>query len=124
MSQPDIDFELYVANYYRNKVNNCKSRGIEFNLSLQSVRNLLSAKKCPYTGVALTRPRDGISLPTDITIDRIDNRKGYVKGNVQAISYAANNFKSYIENPQRNITPMQAIKVLQRVDKVRKEGSE
>jgi len=68
------DFEMFVLSYYQNKVQSCKDRGIEFKLNLVSVRNMLSAKKCGYTGLELTRGKKGLGmLSTDVTIDRIDN---------------------------------------------------
>jgi hypothetical protein len=54
----------------------CKSKGWEFNLNLTSIRNLYRAKKCYFTGTLLTSKNR--------TIDRIDNTKGYIKGNVVA----------------------------------------
>jgi hypothetical protein len=48
----------------------------------------------------MTKPSLSTPRPTDITIDRIDNTKGYVPGNVMAISRMANNFKSIFENPK------------------------
>lgn len=78
-----------------------RDRGIEFELSHSDVRRLLSRKTCAYTGVTLTR---GIKLdsnkphikqlPTARTIDRIDATKGYVKGNVVAVSHLANQMKN------------------------------
>ena len=103
----DVAFELYVARFYRNKVDRARRDGYEFALSLISVRNLLIAKRCYYTGREMTLPsynRDG-NVPgnvpqrsTDVTIDRVDNSLGYVKGNVVACCKAANSFKSRLEN--------------------------
>lgn len=122
------EFELFVTNYYQNKIQSAKDRGIEFKLNLVSVRNLLRTQKCPYTGITLTVPRQGKgSLSSDITIDRIDNKKGYIKGNVQAISNVANNFKSIFENPQYPVTMATAEKMLKKmqskIKKVKEEKS-
>lgn len=104
----NVSFEIYVANYYRNKVKNARKAGHVFTLSLQSVHNMLSAQRCYYTGVRLTRPptsaqgelKQGYKIrPTDVTIDRVDSAKGYVKGNVVACSHAANSAKGMFENP-------------------------
>lgn len=112
------DFELFVLSYYQNKVQSCKDRGIEFKLNLVSVRNLLSAKKCAYTGLELTRGKKGLGMTsTDVTIDRIDNSKGYVKGNVIAVSNVANNFKSIFENPVYKIDMQMAEKALVKMQK-------
>lgn len=119
MKFTNTEFELFVAQYYQNKVDSCKDRKIEWKLSLISVRNLLRTKKCPWTGIVLTIPRGKgkPQLSTDITIDRIDNTRGYVPGNVIAVSRVANNFKSIFENPQYPIDMETAKKMLTKVQK-------
>lgn len=119
MKFTSAEFELFVARYYQNKVESCKDRGVEWKLSLISVRNLLKTKKCPWTGIILTVPRGQgkPQLSTDITIDRIDNSKGYVPGNVIAVSSVANNFKSIFENPQYPIDMQTAQKALGKMQK-------
>jgi hypothetical protein len=113
MKFANVDFELFVADYYKNKVESCKARGVEWKLSLVSVRNLLRTVNCPYTGAAMTMPRPGKgTITTDITIDRIDNKQGYVPGNVMACSSIANNFKSMFENPQYPISMKTAERML------------
>lgn len=95
----DASFDLYVADKLRRKADNARERGIEFNMTFQAMKNILSAKKCHYTGLPLTKPRIG-TMPlrgSDLTIDRIDCAKGYVKGNVVACSYAANQLKAQVE---------------------------
>jgi len=62
-----------------------KSRNIEFNLSLTSVKNLMKAKRCHYTRKELSN--------NNRSIDRIDNSKGYVKGNVCACTVDINGRK-------------------------------
>jgi len=88
--QPDIT----LAEKYLRKVEDAKNRGIEFNLSLTSYKNIQRAKRCYFTGITLT---DVPNLANTRTIDRIDPTKGYEKGNVVACSFAANYFKSKIE---------------------------
>ena len=94
----DTSFEKKVAQFYLSKSQSCRKRGIAFELSLMSVRNLLRAKRCYYTGVPLTRYNGKAQRPTDITIDRVDSSKGYVRGNVVACCQAANSYKSVFEN--------------------------
>lgn len=100
----DFNFDLKVAKKLASKAKDAKSRGIEFGLTFQSMKNLMSAKKCYYTGITLTEPAglqdDQVSfgrLASDRTIDRIDGSKGYVPGNVVACCNAANNIKSQLE---------------------------
>lgn len=125
MKFQSAEFELFVAEYYTNKVKSCKERGIEWKLSLISVRNLLRTQKCPYTGLDLTvSPNTKTIRSTDITIDRIDNTKGYIPGNVMAVSRAANNFKSIFENPQYPIDMLTAQKMLGKMQKRMKKCKE
>lgn len=114
----DQDFELFVISYYERKVESCKTRGIEFKLNLISVRNLLSAKRCAYTGMLLTRGKKlQPQLASDVTIDRIDNKRPYEKGNVVAVSNIANNFKGIFENPSYKLDMHTAEKALNKIQK-------
>ena len=63
-----------------------KKRNKEFALSIQSVKNLIKAKHCYYSGLELTEGT--------LTVDRKDNSKGYVKGNVVACHSKINALKS------------------------------
>lgn len=95
-----VEFESFVAEYYVNKAKSAAERQLPWKISLLSFRNMMRTTVCPYTGVLLTKPNLHAPKPTDITIDRIDNTKGYIPGNVMAISRQANNFKSIFENPK------------------------
>jgi len=85
----DMQFEDKVVRKWLSKRDDAQRRGIEFNLSVVSIRNLLLSKKCYYLGTPLS--------PDKITIDRVDGRKGYVKGNVVACSNKANQVKEIFE---------------------------
>lgn len=93
----DAQFDLYVAKKMSAKAQNARDRGIEFSLSFASMKNLLKAQKCYYTGLPMTRPTGQKQIGSDLTIDRIDASKGYIKGNVVACCYAANQLKSQVE---------------------------
>lgn len=56
MDRNSIEFELWVANAYKRKVESATAKGIEFKLNLVSFRNLMRTKKCPYTDKTLTIP--------------------------------------------------------------------
>lgn len=84
--------DVLIAKAFIAKANSSADRGIEFNLSFTSFKNMCKAKKCYFTGLTLT--------PDTFTIDRIDSNKGYVTGNVVACHKDFNNLKSLIENQQ------------------------
>lgn len=83
-------FDLWAANKYVSKSHNAKSSKIAFSLSFTSMKNMLRAKKCYYTGLPLTKDT--------VTIDRIDNSKGYCSGNVVSCHTSVNSLKALIEN--------------------------
>lgn len=117
---PLVEFEILVANKYRGKVDNAKSRGIEFSLTLNDFRNLLLKKRCAYTGVNLTLHRQGSPTNSDLTIERIDNFKGYVKGNVIAVCSAANSVKGVLEDPNTFLSVKDAIRMFANIDRLQK----
>lgn len=66
-----------------------KRRGIEFSLTPGS---LVIPHRCPVLGILLYRAGKR-STDNSPTLDRIDNARGYVDGNVQIISHLANSIK-------------------------------
>jgi len=66
------------------------SRGLEFDLSLKRVRQLLNTKKCFISGERLNRIQQD---PNQLTFDRLDNTKGYTDDNVVACSLRINRLK-------------------------------
>ena len=66
-------------------------RGLGFNITLKDLLPLPT--HCPVFGFKLRAsagPRDYRAY----SLDRIDNKKGYVRGNVAVISYLANRLKN------------------------------
>ena len=79
------------AMYQRSK-SNAKQRKLEFTLTLE---DLTWPTHCPILGIELVYERDKKEPHRDNypTIDRWDNSKGYVSGNVFVISWRANRMK-------------------------------
>ena len=67
-----------------------KAKQIPFNLTLD---DLELPTECPILGISLKFNKNG-AFDDSYSIDRIDNTKGYTKGNVQIISLLANLLKS------------------------------
>jgi hypothetical protein len=63
--------------------------GLEFDLAVDDLRPLPSV--CPALGIPLTPPGGG---GASLSIDRIDNTRGYVRGNVVIVSLRANRLKN------------------------------
>lgn len=67
-----------------------KKRGIEFSITTDDI---VIPERCPLLGIPLLR-HTGYRSDSNPSLDRIDNSKGYVPGNVQVISLRANRLKS------------------------------
>lgn len=89
--------DIKLAQKFISKQQSSEVRGIPFDLSFVSFKNLMRAKKCYYTGIKLTDPKSSNQISTDRTIDRVDSTKGYTKGNVVACCYEVNQLKSQLE---------------------------
>lgn len=68
-----------------------KERGLDFDIEID---DLIIPDVCPVLGIEL-RQNSGRSgaYKNSYSLDRIDNSKGYVKGNIQVISQLANAMK-------------------------------
>ena len=73
-----------------------KKRNKYHNITLEDLLEqwLLQDGTCIYSGVKLKHPKNGDSIMTTASLDRIGSNKGYIKGNIQFISIACNYAKS------------------------------
>lgn len=79
-----------IKTLFRNAKSRAKIQGHEFNITID---DLDLPEKCPILEI----PLDGYiskNRNNNPSIDRIDNTKGYIKGNVCIISFKANRMKS------------------------------
>lgn len=74
-----------------------KKVGLDFNITIDDFK---LPKYCPFLGIELTHYLGKGQLFSNSSLDRIDNTKGYVKGNVQVISRLANTMKSNASKEQ------------------------
>lgn len=70
-----------------------KRKGHEFDIDVEYLHELFEQQngKCAYSNVELTQSKSKI---INMSIDRIDNSKGYIKGNVVWVSSIVNSMKN------------------------------
>ena len=87
--------DLEVASKLVTLALSAKNRSKEFNISFNKMKRVLNSKKCYYTGVPIVFKSDSVGNHdhNKLTIDRIDNDKGYVDDNIVACSHAFNQVK-------------------------------
>jgi hypothetical protein len=105
MSKDKIKHQAYCQKYRENNRAlvllgqaryRAKKKGIEFNLELSDV---VIPKVCPVLKIPLTAgSSSGGPRGCSPSLDRIDNTKGYIKGNVQVMSHKANTMKHCANN--------------------------
>jgi hypothetical protein len=66
-----------------------KTKGIEFNIEISDI---VIPDVCPILGIPIKKIIDG-NRDASPSLDRIDNNKGYIKDNIQVISFKANAMK-------------------------------
>lgn len=76
--------------------NRAEKHGWQFNLTADYLLDLWNKQKgiCALSGINMTYAIKGGRIPTNLSLDRIDGNKGYIKGNVQLVCMACNQIKS------------------------------
>jgi hypothetical protein len=76
---------------------NARRRGLEYNLEHGDI---VIPETCPYLKIKLSYNKKDSREPFYYSVDRMDSSKGYVKGNVQIISFLSNTMKSEASTDQ------------------------
>lgn len=86
-------FELISGSYWTRIQMQAKQRKIEFDLSIEDAWKLyeLQNKRCAYSNVDITFSK--MKSGNTASLDRIDNSKGYIKGNVHWVHKDINMMK-------------------------------
>jgi hypothetical protein len=83
-------FEHVARNLLKYAKIRATKKNLPFNLELEDIH---VPEVCPILGIPLSQ-NEGRNDDKSFSLDRIDNTKGYVKGNVIVISLRANRIKS------------------------------
>lgn len=99
----EIEFYGLCITHFKKIQSNAIKRKIEFNLDREYLGNLFKEqnKKCALTGVDLNLIKTSIRTKHNqntASLDRIDNNKGYVVGNVRWVHKTINQIKSDLED--------------------------
>ena len=120
-----VRLDLKLIKKYQGKVDNARSRKIEFNLTYAQYKRIMTRKRCAYTGVELTmHMHSGSPTGNDVTLERISSDIGYTVENCIAVSFSANNVKSVFEDPRTPLSVSDAIKMFANIDKIQKKQKE
>jgi hypothetical protein len=89
------DFDFRIQGLLNASKQRSREKGLDNSLTKDDLKELFPEDgKCPVFGFKLEWNKAGFR-DTSPSIDRIDPTKGYVKGNVQIISWKANRIKGY-----------------------------
>ena len=81
---------MYICKKMVHIMQSGSKRNIEVNLKFSTLKWVMKSKKCFFTGVKLNFIDND---PNQLTIDRLDNDKGYIDANIVACSKEFNQIK-------------------------------
>lgn len=85
--------------YWSGLKDGAKRRGIEFSLTIEEAWDvyLCQNRKCALSGTEIEFSRMTNKCPQTASLDRIDNSKGYITGNIQWLHKMVNSMKHCME---------------------------
>lgn len=90
-------YELIPITWFNTKMRGGVSRGFTWDLTIQDIWEMFLAQEgqCALSGLPISWSETG--LTATVSIDRIDNSEGYIKGNVQLLHKDINMMKHAFE---------------------------
>ncbi|AFU63968.1 Srd anti-sigma factor [Salmonella phage STML-198] len=85
--------EIVIAQRLVHTYKSASSRSKEFNLSLKYLMNIMEQDTCAYSGEKFKKELG----PDQMTLERFDNNKGYVEGNVIPVKMKYNKLRANFE---------------------------
>ena len=115
--------DVSIANRYTNKARNSKDKGHPFKLTFPQFKTLFKYRYCFYTGIEMTETLSGIEeqISTTRTIDRINNKKGYIKCNVVSCCSEFNQLKGQWEDHKTILNEDHVIKATKKLEDLKNE---
>ena len=111
--------DLTIAKMYIKKAQRAKKDKLDFDLTFAQFKRLVTRKRCAYSGLPFSEydeKKGKWKKPWQaLTLDRIDNKKGYIWGNVAPICKGINQIKAQWENPVIPIDEKMTIKIITKI---------
>jgi hypothetical protein len=84
---------------YLSLCDRAKRNGLIVDITKQDLYDLWDNQqgKCALSGIEMTYISNCGRIPTNVSVDRIDSSKGYIKGNVQLVCMAVNQMKNDLD---------------------------
>ena len=104
-NRPAIGSNRFFTNASSKLKNKAKELKLDFNLDSNYLKDIFPVDgKCPALNLTLEKGTNGVSKDESPSLDRINNKLGYIKGNVQWVSKLANQIMT-------SATPDQVVQV-------------
>lgn len=92
-------YNVNLPKLLRHLKQSAKKRNLEFNLTESDLMHLSFPITCPILGVELEYGNRKYS-PNKPSIDRINSTEGYIKDNIQVLSFSANRAKNNLTDAE------------------------